>query len=82
MDAGVPIKKPVAGIAMGIATDPNDINRYKIITDLQDLEDGVGGMDFKIGGTRDGITSIQMDTKTSGLTMKIVEETLPATAAE
>ncbi len=76
MDAGVPIKKPVAGIAMGIATDPNDINRYKIITDLQDLEDGVGGMDFKIGGTRDGITSIQMDTKTSGLTMKIVEETL------
>lgn len=76
MDAGVPIKKPVAGIAMGIATDPNDINHYKIITDLQDLEDGVGGMDFKIGGTRDGITSIQMDTKTRGLTWKIVEETL------
>ena len=76
MDAGVPITKPVAGIAMGIATDPNDINRYKIITDLQDLEDGVGGMDFKIGGTRDGITSIQMDTKTKGLTWQIVEETL------
>ncbi len=76
MDAGVPIRKPVAGIAMGIATDPNDINRYKIITDLQDLEDGAGGMDFKIGGTRDGITSIQMDTKTKGLTWKIVEETL------
>ncbi|MFA5854391.1 MAG: polyribonucleotide nucleotidyltransferase [Patescibacteria group bacterium] len=76
MDAGVPIKKPVAGIAMGIATDPNDINRYKIITDLQDLEDGAGGMDFKIGGTRDGITSIQMDTKTKGLTWQIVEETL------
>jgi len=76
MDAGVPIKKPVAGIAMGIATDPNDINRYRIITDLQDLEDGNGGMDFKIGGTRDGITSIQMDTKTKGLTWKIVEETL------
>jgi len=76
MDAGVPIKKPVAGIAMGIATDPNDVNRYKIITDLQDLEDGMGGMDFKIGGTKDGITSIQMDTKTKGLTWKIVEETL------
>ncbi|WKZ28741.1 MAG: polyribonucleotide nucleotidyltransferase [Patescibacteria group bacterium] len=76
MDAGVPIKKPVAGIAMGIATDPNDVNRYKIITDLQDLEDGMGGMDFKIGGTRDGITSIQMDTKTKGLTWQIVEETL------
>lgn len=76
MDAGVPIKKPVAGIAMGIATDPNDVNRYKIITDLQDLEDGVGGMDFKIGGTKDGITSIQMDTKTKGLTWQIVEETL------
>ncbi len=76
MDAGVPIKKPVAGIAMGIATDPNDINRYKILTDLQDLEDGAGGMDFKIGGTRDGITSIQMDTKTKGLTWQIVAETL------
>jgi polyribonucleotide nucleotidyltransferase len=76
MDAGVPIRKPVAGVAMGIATDPDDVNRYRIITDLQDLEDGVGGMDFKIGGTRDGITSIQMDTKTKGLTWKIVEETL------
>jgi polyribonucleotide nucleotidyltransferase len=76
LDAGVPLKKPVAGIAMGIATDPNDINRYKVITDLQDLEDGHGGMDFKIGGTRDGITSIQMDTKTNGLTWAIVEETL------
>lgn len=76
MDAGVPIRKPVAGIAMGIATDPNDINRYRIITDLQDLEDGAGGMDFKIGGTRDGITSIQMDTKTSGLSWTIIEETL------
>lgn len=76
MDAGVPIRKPVAGVAMGIATDPDDVNRYRIITDLQDLEDGAGGMDFKIGGTRDGITSIQMDTKTKGLTWKIVEETL------
>ena len=76
MDAGVPLKKPVAGIAMGLASDPNDINKHVVITDLQDLEDGTGGMDFKIGGTRDGITSIQMDTKTKGLTIAIVEQTL------
>lgn len=74
MDAGVPLSAPVAGVAMGIATRP-DSDDYKIITDLQDLEDGVGGMDFKICGTRKGITAIQMDTKTMGLSMKIVEET-------
>jgi polyribonucleotide nucleotidyltransferase len=74
MDAGVPITAPVAGVAMGIATRP-DSNDYKIITDIQDLEDGAGGMDFKICGTRKGITAIQMDTKTMGLSMKIVEET-------
>jgi polyribonucleotide nucleotidyltransferase len=74
MDAGVPISAPVAGVAMGIATRPGS-NDYKIITDLQDLEDGAGGMDFKICGTRKGITAIQMDTKTDGLSMKIVEET-------
>ena len=74
MDAGVPIKKPVAGIAMGLASDNK--GRYKIITDLQDLEDGIGGMDFKVAGTRDGITAIQLDTKTKGLSMEIVKETL------
>ena len=74
MDAGVPISAPVAGVAMGIATRP-DSEKYKIITDIQDLEDGAGGMDFKICGTRKGITAIQMDTKTLGLSMKIVEET-------
>ncbi len=74
MDAGVPIKKHVAGIAMGLASGPN--GEYKIITDLQDLEDGTGGMDFKIIGTRDGITSIQMDTKTTGLTDEIISQTL------
>jgi len=74
MDAGVPLTAPVAGVAMGIATRPGS-DDYKIITDLQDLEDGVGGMDFKICGTRKGITAIQMDTKTLGLSMKIVEET-------
>ncbi|HTM67929.1 MAG TPA: polyribonucleotide nucleotidyltransferase [Candidatus Binatia bacterium] len=73
MDAGVPIKRPVAGVAMGLASDASS---YKILTDLQDLEDGEGGMDFKVGGTRQGITTIQLDTKTAGLTPKIVEETL------
>ncbi|HTK05318.1 MAG TPA: polyribonucleotide nucleotidyltransferase [Candidatus Eisenbacteria bacterium] len=75
MDAGVPIKRPVAGIAMGLASDEKT-GAYKILTDLQDVEDGDGGMDFKIGGTSVGITTIQLDTKTKGLTPKIVEETL------
>ncbi len=73
MDAGVPIKKPVAGIAMGLASD--DKGNWKVITDLQDVEDGPGGMDFKIAGTRDGITAIQMDTKTEGLSWEIVKQT-------
>lgn len=73
MDAGVPIKKPVAGIAMGLASDAK--GRWKVLTDLQDIEDGPGGMDFKITGTADGVTAIQMDTKTSGLTWDIVEQT-------
>jgi len=74
LDAGVPIKNPVVGIAMGMATDGK--GKYKIITDLQDLEDGPGGMDFKITGTKNGLTAIQMDTKTDGLTYKMVAETL------
>lgn len=74
MDAGVPIKTHVAGIAIGLATAGED--EYQILTDLQDLEDGKGGMDFKIAGTKDGITAIQMDTKTKGLSIKLVEETL------
>ncbi len=73
MDAGVPIKKPVAGIAIGLASDGE---RWKILTDIQDLEDGPGGMDFKFTGTRDGFTAIQMDTKTRGLSMDIIEATL------
>lgn len=77
MDAGIPIKKAVAGIAMGLASEEKDgeIKKYKIITDLQDLEDGKGGMDFKVAGTKDGITAIQMDTKTHGLTQEIIEKT-------
>ncbi len=74
MAAGVPIKKPVAGIAMGLAS--NNSGQYEVLTDLQDVEDGTGGMDFKIAGTADGITAIQMDTKTLGLTWAIVEQTL------
>jgi polyribonucleotide nucleotidyltransferase len=74
MDAGVPITAPVAGIAMGLAS--NEKGEYKVLTDLQDLEDGQGGMDFKIAGTRTGITAIQLDTKTKGLSMQIVKETL------
>ncbi len=73
MDAGVPIKAPVAGIAMGIATDSQ--GRWKVISDLQDLEDGEGGMDFKIAGSQKGITAIQMDTKTTGLTPEMVKQT-------
>ncbi|MDZ4221817.1 MAG: S1 RNA-binding domain-containing protein, partial [Patescibacteria group bacterium] len=76
LDAGVPIKKPVSGIAMGLASDEE--GNYKVLTDLQDLEDGPGGMDFKVAGTRDGITAIQLDTKTDGLSNAIVKETLTA----
>lgn len=75
MDAGVPIKKPVAGIAMGLASNEN-LDRWEILTDIQDLEDGQGGMDFKITGTPEGLTSIQLDTKTEGLTEEIIAKTL------
>ena len=74
MDAGVPITAPVAGIAMGVASDEST-GRFRVITDLQDLEDGAGGMDFKVAGTRKGITAIQMDTKTHGIPMETVMET-------
>ncbi|MEI6835347.1 MAG: polyribonucleotide nucleotidyltransferase [Candidatus Falkowbacteria bacterium] len=75
MDAGVPIKKHVAGIAMGLASVP-DMSRWEVITDLQDLEDGDGGMDFKITGTDAGLTAIQLDTKTIGLDEAIIRKTL------
>ncbi len=73
MDAGIPIKKPVAGIAMGLASGDG---KWKVITDLQDLEDGPGGMDFKLTSTRDGITAVQMDSKTLGLNMDIIKATV------
>ena len=63
MDAGVPLKAPVAGVAMGLMTDYEDSTKYRVLTDLQDEEDMGGDMDFKVAGTRKGITAIQMDTK-------------------
>ncbi|MGJ5712088.1 polyribonucleotide nucleotidyltransferase [Staphylococcus auricularis] len=73
MDAGVPIKAPVAGIAMGLVTR-ND--SYTILTDIQGIEDALGDMDFKVAGTSEGITAIQMDIKIDGLTREIIEEAL------
>lgn len=73
MDAGVPIVEPVAGIAMGLVTD--DKGRFQVLTDLQGLEDFAGDMDFKIAGTKNGITAIQLDVKIDGLTPEIIEQT-------
>lgn len=75
MDAGVPISKPVAGIAMGLVADKKDEANFKVLTDLQGLEDFAGDMDFKIAGTRDGVTAIQMDTKIAGLSDAIISQT-------
>lgn len=74
MDAGVPIKKPVAGISTGLITDKNDPSKYVMLTDIQGIEDFFGDMDFKVGGTRDGITAIQVDIKVDGLSYEIIEE--------
>ena len=73
MDAGVPIKKPVAGISTGLITSP-DNNDYIMLTDIQGLEDFFGDMDFKVAGTKDGITAIQVDIKVDGLSYDIIEE--------
>ena len=77
MDAGVPIKSAVAGIAIGLASN-KDMSKWKVLTDIQDLEDGEGGMDFKITGTKNGVTAIQLDTKTNGLNKDIIHEALNA----
>jgi len=76
MDGGVPILAPVAGIAMGAMIDEADENNYKILTDIQGLEDHHGDMDFKVAGTETGITAIQLDIKTSGISSKILKEAL------
>ncbi len=75
MAAGVPIKKPVAGISCGLVTGDTD-DEFVVLTDLQGIEDFFGDMDFKVAGTRDGITAIQMDIKIHGLTRPIVEEAI------
>ena len=79
MDAGVPIKKPVAGISTGLVTDKNDPSRYIMLTDIQGIEDFFGDMDFKVGGTKDGITAIQVDIKIDGLTYDIIEQAFERT---
>jgi polyribonucleotide nucleotidyltransferase len=73
MDAGVPIKSPVAGIAMGLVKSGED---YTILTDIQGMEDALGDMDFKVAGTKDGVTALQMDIKIDGLSKEILEEAL------
>ena len=78
MAAGVPIKKPVAGISCGLVTGDTD-DEYLVLTDIQGLEDFFGDMDFKVAGTKDGITAIQMDIKIHGLTRPIVEEAIRRT---
>ncbi len=86
MDGGVPIKKPVAGIAMGLIMGPTSAEasagkqntNYKILTDIQGPEDHYGDMDFKIAGTRDGVTALQMDVKINGIDIKILKDVLDA----
>ena len=79
MDAGVPIKRPVAGISTGLITNPNDDNDYIMLLDIQGLEDFFGDMDFKVGGTEKGITAIQVDIKCDGLTYDIIAEAFERT---
>lgn len=73
MDAGVPIKKPVAGIAMGLIKEGEHMS---ILTDIQGLEDHLGDMDFKVAGTKDGITALQMDIKIEGIDKEVMEVAL------
>ncbi|AKG53765.1 polyribonucleotide nucleotidyltransferase [Dehalogenimonas sp. WBC-2] len=76
MDAGVPIKKAVAGISIGLVTDDTDPGRFVTLTDIEGLEDNYGDMDFKVAGTCDGITAIQLDIKLKGISFEVIERTL------
>lgn len=77
MHAGVPIRKPVAGIAMGLVSRDKDITKgYKILTDIQGMEDFAGDMDFKVAGSKDGINALQMDIKVKGLSIQVLKEAL------
>jgi len=85
MDAGVPIKRLATGIALGLVTDPEEPsvsesfqkNKYRILTDIQGPEDHYGDMDFKVAGTKKGITAIQMDVKIAGISEKVLKEASP-----
>ena len=79
MDAGVPIKAPVAGISTGLFTENGDTSDYVMVTDIQGIEDFFGDMDFKVAGTKKGITAIQVDIKIDGLTYEIIEEAFAKT---
>ena len=79
MDAGVPLKKPVAGISTGLVTSKENPDEYVMLTDIQGIEDFFGDMDFKVGGTKDGITAIQVDIKNDGLTYDIIEQAFERT---
>ena len=79
MDAGVPIRRPVAGISTGLITDKENPNEYIMLTDIQGIEDFFGDMDFKVGGTKEGITAIQVDIKCDGLTYDIIKEAFERT---
>ena len=84
MDAGVPLIRPVSGVAMGLMVDvpkgqeitPEDIDKAYVLTDLMDAEDFAGDMDFKVTGTTEGITALQMDMKVHGLPVEIMEKAL------
>ena len=77
MDAGVPIKAPVAGVAMGLITEDGEtLSKYAILTDIQGLEDAMGDMDFKVTGTADGVTALQMDIKIKGLTPEVLGQAM------
>ncbi len=72
MDAGIPIKTAVSGVAMGLVTD--DSGQYQVLTDIEGLEDAYGDMDFKVAGTRDGVTAVQMDIKLKGVSLEVLEK--------
>jgi polyribonucleotide nucleotidyltransferase len=76
MDAGVPIKAPVAGVAMGLVTAEGNASKYAVLTDIQGMEDALGDMDFKVAGTADGVTALQMDIKVKGITPEIMAQAM------
>jgi len=81
MDGGVPIKSPVAGISAGLIVDDDDPDKYMVFMDIQGIEDFFGDMDFKVAGTKDGITAIQMDIKVNGLSYDIIKDAFEMTRA-